>query len=172
MKKLIITESEKNRILNLHVLRNKNHYLMEQNESNPAITSISVLQNMLTPSGMDKEGVSVTGSLDVVNCDPTPNTKSEYTVNGRSYDIDLINQVLGTDTKIVVYSFSPGDTGLNKVHEEPQTEGLTFNFEFPKSNIKNLSDETLFAIMVEKGGSRLQYDGKNIATKCKGFMLT
>jgi hypothetical protein len=165
MKRIIkLTESDLTRIVR--------RVLKEENETQPAITSISVLQNMLTPSGMDGVLVSVTGSLGVVNCDPTPNTKGKYTVNGRSYDMDLIKQALGTDTKIVVSSFSPGDTGLNRVYEELQTEGLTFNFEFPKSKITNLSDDTLFAVMVEKGGNRLQYDGKNVATKCKGFMLT
>jgi len=162
MKRIIrLTESE---------LTNLVRQIIKEEEGVPVISSISIMHNMLTPSNARKD-VSVSGVLGVVNCEPNENTKGQYTVNYKQYDKELVEQAIGSDTKIVVYSFSPGDTELNKVHEEPQPGDLVVSFSFPKENIPNLSDETMFAIFVEKGGQRIQYDGKNIATKCKGFML-
>lgn len=162
MKRILrLTESE---------LTNLVRQIIKEEEGVPAISSISIMHNMLTPSNARKD-VSVSGVLGVVNCEPNENTKGQYTVNYKQYDKELVEQAIGSDTKIVVYSFSPGDTELNKVHEEPQPGDLVVRFSFPKENIPNLSDETMFAIFVEKGGQRIQYDGKNIATKCKGFML-
>ena len=164
MKKIIIlTEKDLTRLVK--------RIIKENEESSPQISSISVMNNKLTPSGMDRKNVSVSGVLGAVNCDSTSNTKNEYTVNYHRYDMDLIKEALGDDTNIVVYSLSPGESSFTKLHEEPQTEGLTFNFKFEKNKIPNLSDETLFAVMVEKNGVRLKYDGKNVATKCEGFML-
>jgi len=164
MKKIIIlTEKDLKRLVK--------RIIKENEESSPQISSISVMNNKLTPSGMDRKNVSVSGVLGAVNCDSTSNTKNEYTVNYHRYDMDLIKEALGDDTNIVVYSLSPGESSFTKLHEEPQTEGLTFNFKFEKNKIPNLSDETLFAVMVEKNGVRLKYDGKNVATKCEGFML-
>ena len=168
--RLIIREEEKNSIRGMYLLEIESTGTSSNNENDvPAISSINILQNMLTPEGMG--GVSVSGVLGVVNCEPTPETKGTYTVNDMSYDKELVNKAIGSDTKICVYSFSPGDTKLNEVHKEQQTNDLIINFDFPKDKIPNLSDETLFAIFVEKGGQKLQYNGKNIATKCKGFML-
>ena len=162
MKRILrLTESE---------LTNLVRRIIKEEEGVPAISSISIMHDMLTPSNGRKD-VSVTGVLGVVNCEPNENTKGQYTVNYKQYDKELVKQAIGSDTKIVVYSFSPGDTELNKVHEEPQSGDLIVRFVFPKENIPNLSDETMFAIFVEKGGQRIQYNGKNIATKCKGFML-
>ena len=162
MKKIIrLTESE---------LTNLVRRIIKEEEGVPAISSISIMHDMLTPSGGGKN-VSVTGVLGVINCEPNENTKGQYVVNNREYDKELVEQAIGSDTKIVVYSFSPGDSELNKVHEEPQPDDLSIDFDFPKENIPNLSDETMFGIFVEKGGQRIQYNGKNIATKCKGFML-
>ena len=162
MKRIIrLTESDLTRIIKR---------IIKEEEGVPAISSISIMHNMLTPSDGGKN-VSVSGVLGVVNCEPNENTKGQYTVNYKQYDKKLVEQAIGSDTKIVVYSFSPGDTALNKVHEEPQPGDLIVRFVFPKENIPNLSDETMFAIFVEKGGQRIQYDGKNIATKCKAFML-
>jgi hypothetical protein len=164
MKKIIrLTERDLTRLVK--------RIIKENEESSPQISSISVMNNMLTPSGMDGKNVSVSGVLGAVNCDSTSNTKNEYTVNYHRYDMDLIKEALGDDTNIVVYSLSPGESSLTELHEEPQTEGLTFNFKFEKNKIPNLSDKTLFAVMVEKNGVRLKYDGKNVATKCEGFML-
>ena len=163
MKRIIrLTESELTNLVR--------QIIKEEEEGVPAISSISIMHDMLTPSNGRKD-VSVTGVLGVVNCEPNENTKGQYTVNYKQYDKELVEQAIGSDTKIVVYSFSPGDTELNKVHEEPQPDDLSIDFDFPKENIPNLSDETMFAIFVEKGGQRIQYNGKNIATKCKGFML-
>ena len=164
MKKIIrLTERDLTRLVK--------RIIKENEESSPQISSISVMNNMITPSGMDGKNVSVSGVLGAVNCDSTSNTKNEYTVNYHRYDMDLIKEALGDDTKIVVYSLSHGENSFTKLHEEPQTEGLTFNFKFEKNKIPNLSDETLFAVMVEKNGVRLKYDGKNVVTKCEGFML-
>ena len=172
MKRLIITEEEVTSIRGMYLLEIESTGISSNNENDvPAISSINIMNNMLTPRGMGGVSVSVNGVLGVVNCEPSENTKGQYTVNYKEYDKELVEQAIGSDTKIVVYSFSPGDTELNKVHEEPHADDLIFNFDFPKDKIPNLSDETLFAIFVEKGGQKLQYDGKNIATKCKGFML-
>jgi|APGre2960657404_1045060.scaffolds.fasta_scaffold136893_1 hypothetical protein len=168
--KFTITEEEKKSIRGMYLLEQETSGTTPNNDV-PTISSISIMNNMLTPNGADRESVSVSGVLGVVNCEPTPETKGEYTVNNRLYDKELVNQAIGSDTKICVYSLSPGDTKLNEVHKEQQTNDLLIRFVFPKDKIPNLSDETMFGIFIEKGGQRLQYDGKNIATKCKGFML-
>lgn len=168
--KFTITEEEKKSIRGMYLLEQETSGTTPNNDV-PAISSISIMHDMLTPSGVDGINVSVSGVLGVVNCEPNENTKGQYVVNNKEYDKELVEQAIGSDTKIVVYSFSPGDSELNKVHEEPQPNDLGIDFDFPKDKIPNLSDETMFGIFVEKGGQRLQYDGKNIATKCKGFML-
>lgn len=156
-----LTESELTRIV---------RQIIKEEEGVPAISSISIMQDMLIPSNEGKD-VSVNGVLGVVNCEPNENTKGQYTVNYKEYDKELVEQAIGSNTKIVVYSLSPGETGLNRVHEEPQPAELIVRFVFPKENIPNLSDETMFAILVEKGGEKIKYNGKNVVTQCKGFML-
>ena len=99
MKKIIIlTEKDLTRLVK--------RIIKENEESSPQISSISVMNNKLTPSGMDRKNVSVSGVLGAVNCDSTSNTKNEYTVNYHRYDMDLIKEALGDDTNIVVYSLS------------------------------------------------------------------
>jgi hypothetical protein len=55
MKNLIITESEKNRILNMHKSRSKNNYLMEQGCLNPT-PNYTFTNYMQLPDGVDVAG--------------------------------------------------------------------------------------------------------------------
>jgi hypothetical protein len=160
MGRFIISEEEKKHIMGLYE---------QPTDKVPAITSIEVE----TPTAIDGTNISFVGVLGVINCDGNPNTKNTFTsTDNKKLDTDLIGQAIGDDTKIVVYYYDTESEKFVRVYEEPQRKDSTvFTFEFEKNKIPNLSDDTQLAVGVYKGDKPYKYNGKNVYTLTKGFML-
>jgi hypothetical protein len=81
MKKFIITEEEKSRILGMHISRSSKHYLMEEQDS---ITQIMNLSNELG-SPITQEEAEAAESCDIDEITPEPGTKPKA--------VEVFNQI-------------------------------------------------------------------------------
>lgn len=66
MKNLLITESEKNRILGMHKSATSNHYLMEQNEI--TITNFALIPEVPDPSRVTTSDGKTYGGAKITAC--------------------------------------------------------------------------------------------------------
>ena len=140
--------------------------LLEQTETTPAVSGITIMQNKLT--SQNNTTVNVDGVLSVVNCESPTGT---YSVNYTKYDMALVQQALGVDTTIRVFAFNEGDTTMTIVADSQPLKNLQIRFEFPKTKIPNLSDSTTFYVIALKGGTPIKYNNKVLRVQCEGFML-
>lgn len=140
--------------------------LLEQTESEPAVSGIAIMQNKLT--SQNQTTVNVDGVLSVINCESPTGT---YVVGTKKYDMQLVQQALGTDTTIRVYSMNDGDTALTVVGESQPLKDLRIRFEFPIAKIPNLSDATIFYVIAMKAGKVIKFNDKPLRVQCEGFML-
>lgn len=158
--------------------RLENRFLSEQGtqsvsattSSAPTISSIEILNDVLTPSGRDEENISVDGGIFFANCDANSNTKNVLTLNYKKLDADLVKQAIGNDTSIAVMYLS-GDTPYT-VHEQPiKNYDPMIRFVFPTSKVPNISEIEKFAVVVKKGNKVHKYNGKGVYTIVKPFMF-
>jgi hypothetical protein len=140
--------------------------LSEQLDNAPAVSSIAIMQNKLT--SQNQTTVNVDGVLSVVNCESPTGT---YVVGSKKYDMALVQQALGDDTTIRVFSMNDGDTALTVVGESQPLKDLRIRFEFPIAKIPNLSDATIFYVMAMKAGKAIKFNDKPVRVQCEGFML-
>ena len=136
----------------------------------PVISSIGILNDVLTPSDIDGENISVNGGLFFANCDANSNTKNVKYLNNKKLDADLVKQAIGDDTSIAVMYLS-GDTSYT-VHEQPiKNYNPMIRFVFPTSKVPNISEIEKFAVVVKKGNKVHKYNGKGVYTIVKPFMF-
>jgi hypothetical protein len=140
--------------------------LSEQADTTPAVSGIAIMQNKLT--SQNQITVNVDGVLSVVNCESPTGT---YVVGSKKYDMALVQQALGTDTTIRVFSMNEGDTALAVVGESQPLKDMKIRFEFPIAKIPNLTADTTFYVMAMKAGKAIKFNDKPLRVQCEGFML-
>jgi len=142
----------------------------QETQGVPTISSIGILNNVLTPDGIDEKNISVDGGLGFSNCDANSNTKNVLTLNYKKLDADLVKQAIGDDASIAVLYLSGGTPYI--VHEQPiKNYDPMIRFDFPKSKVPNISDIKEFAVAVRKGKKIHKFNGKGVYTIVKPFMF-
>ena len=143
--------------------------LLEQTETDLQIEGIEILADKIVSSGgSTSPNANVSGLL---NCPGAQSSTGTYSINGTKYDLELVKQAIGTDTTIVVFIFD--GTKLQKIYSHPQpSDKLSFRFDFAKSLIPDLSDDTQFIVAPFKGGKPIKLNGNLVKAQVEGFMLT
>jgi hypothetical protein len=168
-KKRHILESNQ-RLENRHLSEQGTQSVSATTSSAPTISSIEILNDVLTPSGRDEENISVDGGIFFANCDANSNTKNVLTLNYKKLDADLVKQAIGDDTSIAVLYMSGGTPYI--VYEQPiKNYDPMIRFDFPTSKVPNMSDIKEFAVAVRKGKKIHKFNGKGVYTIVKPFMF-